>query len=621
MTALTPLKNYENMQKSTPPPVTVSDFIWHYVRQFKLPFFTVLFLVFLHRATYIFWPYSGKLIVDAFQKYIESGSPVEQILSYVGWVFALFIGMWIFGGVIFRIHNLILSILVPKMKMKIKQDVFARVQENAYHFFINNFAGNITTKINDLGQSTVNLLWLLTVKFFGMLVLFIFTFLLFTAFHWSFFAIAIFWMTFHLGYCYLRMKRWNKLSETASEKHSVLTGRMIDSIGNYTNVKLFAAQKFEMKSLFPFFESARREEEKKRVTINWDYVFLNIMCPMLLYAPIFAMLVYLFTQGKLGVGDIIFIVAATDTVADRTYELGDELTEITEHYGTLKQAIWVATCPITVADDKNARDLKVKHARIDFNQVDFRYDGAQKDLFRQLTLNIKPGERVGIVGYSGAGKSTLIHLLLRYFDAQGGTIEIDGQNIHHITQKSLRDSIAFIPQDTSLFHRSIYDNIRYGRQNATQKDVIAAAKKAYIHDLILSTPDGYDSLVGDRGVKLSVGQRQRIAIARAILKNAPILILDEATSALDSETEVNIQKSLESLMKGRTTIAIAHRLSTLRSMDRIIVLDKGRITEEGSHGALIRKKGLYAHLWEMQSDGFIGLEETLPAEGPAFYPA
>lgn len=585
-------------------PNTVSGFVWHFAKQNKWLLIALFFLVFIHRATYVFWPYSSKMVIDAFSKYVAAGSPSGELVSYVGWVFGLYLFMWLFGVSLYRCYRIVQAWLFPKIRTDIKRDVLEYTKKHSYNFYINHFAGNIVNKINDLGNGWGDIMKLI-MQMFGAVILFISTFSFFSVVHSGFTAICLFWMTIHLGICFFRMKRWNKISEEASEANSVLVGKTIDSVSNYSNVKSFAGEKQENGFLLPFFMGKLKKDRTRGITIHRDYMFLGVICVAILHLPIFALMVYLYQKGVISVSDIVFVMAAVDMVSDITYDLGDDITSLTEYHGQVKQALWVTSTPIEIKDAPSAPSLKISNAEIDFKEVGFCYEGRKKELFKKFNLSVKSGEKVGVVGYSGAGKSSLIHLLLRYFDVASGSIKIDEQDIRTISQKSLREHIAFIPQDTMLFHRSIFENIRYGKPNASRAEVMVAAKKAFAHDMIMATPKGYDSLVGDRGIKLSVGQRQRIAIARAILKDAPILILDEATSALDSETEVKIQKSLELLMKGRTTIAIAHRLSTLRNMDRIIVLDAGKIVEQGSHRALLAKKGLYAHLWSMQSDGFI----------------
>jgi len=287
-----------------------------------------------------------------------------------------------------------------------------------------------------------------------------------------------------------------------------------------------------------------------------------------------------------------------------------ELTSLYEHIGTAQDGVNTLSLTQQIVDKPDAKPLKISTGEVKFDQVDFAY-GMQKSVLSALNLTIRPGEKVGLVGRSGAGKSTIVNLLLRFYDVEHGRVLIDGQDVRDVTQNSLRSQIAMVTQDTSLLHRSVRDNILYGRPNATEEEMVKAANRAEAHEFILGLRDakgrvGYDAHVGERGVKLSGGQRQRIAIARVILKDAPILLLDEATSALDSEVEQAIQASLYDLMQGKTVVAIAHRLSTIAAMDRLIVLDEGRIVEEGDHQALIKQGGLYATLWAHQSGGFLG---------------
>jgi ABC-type multidrug transport system fused ATPase/permease subunit len=283
--------------------------------------------------------------------------------------------------------------------------------------------------------------------------------------------------------------------------------------------------------------------------------------------------------------------------------LGGQLNTVAENWGEVQESLEEILEPHEIPDVQGAIDLRLNEAAISFENMTFGFSG--QPVFNNLTFHIPAGQRVGLVGRSGAGKSTLIRLLMHHHDIQGGEIKIGGTNIASVTQESLRRAISIVPQEPLLFHRTIRENISYGKPDASEDEIIDAAKKAQAHEFILRLKEGYQSLVGERGVKLSGGERQRVAIARAILKSAPVLLLDEATSALDSESEVEIQKALQSLMEGKTVIAIAHRLSTLRQMDRIIVLDNGKIVEEGTHDSLVARKGIYAELWNHQAGGFI----------------
>ncbi len=308
-------------------------------------------------------------------------------------------------------------------------------------------------------------------------------------------------------------------------------------------------------------------------------------------------------DGELTIGEVSQIVFLSFSMVGTTWMLGMGLIQAFDEFGYLYDALKIASHPHEITDQNDGKELHVKDAEIAFKDVDFAY--GEGGVFETLNVTIKPHERVALVGHSGAGKSTFVNLILRFFDLQSGQILIDGQDIKDVTQKSLRDNIAYIPQDTALFHRSLMENIRYGSLDASDEEVKRAAKEAHADLFIESLPKKYDTLVGERGIKLSGGQRQRIAIARAILKDAPILLLDEATSALDSESEQVIQDSLKKLMTGKTVIAIAHRLSTIASMDRILVFKDGQIIEEGTHQSLLDQNGHYAKLWAMQSGGFL----------------
>ena len=318
-----------------------------------------------------------------------------------------------------------------------------------------------------------------------------------------------------------------------------------------------------------------------------------------------------YEAGKIELATISYLFTLVLILSTNARHLTWSLQAFMEYVGQIRDGIHTIMREHEIADESDAKPLEMRKGEINFDKVSFGYSGqGGKSVIENLNLNVPSGQKLGLVGSSGAGKSTLVSLLLRFYETDTGNITIDGQDLSRITQDSLRENISVIPQDTSLFHRSLADNIRYGCLDATDEDIIDAAKKAHAHDFIKDLPKGYETMVGERGLKLSGGQRQRIAIARAILKNAPILILDEATSALDSESEQLIQDSLFELMKGKTVIAIAHRLSTIAKLDRLIVMEQGRIVEDGNHEALLKSKGHYAKLWDMQSGGFLG-DETV----------
>lgn len=403
-------------------------------------------------------------------------------------------------------------------------------------------------------------------------------------------------------YSWIMIKPMNRAAKEYSSSTSEVSGKSVDSISNFSIVKLFAGALHEKKYLDPARNNQIKQYKHKSFVQRWFWGFPMVLWDICYGVTLF-LSVWLYMRGEITVAEIVFTNSVFFTVMGTIGQLVNQIPNITDVLGSAVRAYEELVVPVDVMDANNAPDLQVTCGEIEFRNVSFKYK--RKWVLRNFNLKISCGERVGVVGASGAGKTTLVNLLMRFYDPTSGEILIDGQNIRNVSQDSLRRSIAFIPQEPTMFNRTLRDNIAYGKNDASLVAVRSAAKRAMAHDFIMATDKKYDSLVGDRGIKLSGGQRQRIAIARAFLKDAPILILDEATSALDSETEVCIQKSFDELASGRTTVAIAHRLSTLRNMDRIIVMQGGRVIEQGSHTALLRRGGEYARLWKMQSGGFI----------------
>jgi ATP-binding cassette subfamily B multidrug efflux pump len=417
------------------------------------------------------------------------------------------------------------------------------------------------------------------------------------------------WVVLYVGVLTYFIPRLKSVSTVQANARSTMMGRIVDSYTNISTVKLFSHDAKELAyakdSMQLFLDSVH--QQMRLVTVLQFVVWtLNA----LLFFSVSTLAIYLWIQGSATAGAITIAMSLILRLNGMSQWIMWEVSALFENVGTVQDGINTLSVEKTIADDSNAPPLQVSQGEIVFDRVSFHY-GKGSGVIDELSLAIRSGEKVGVVGRSGAGKSTLVNLLLRFHEVESGTITIDGQKINTVQQGSLRSAIGVVSQDTSLLHRTIRENILYGKADASEAEMLAAAAQAQAHKFIQELVDshqatGYDAQVGERGVKLSGGQRQRIAIARVLLKDAPILVLDEATSALDSEVEAAIQESLYKLMEGKTVIAIAHRLSTIAAMDRLIVMDEGRIVEQGNHHELIHSGGIYAHLWAHQSGGFLG---------------
>ena len=476
-------------------------------------------------------------------------------------------------------------------------------------FYQDEFAGRVATKVMQTALA-VRDAWLTATDILAFIVIYFVTMLAIVGtFDLRMLAPFVGWLVLYSVSLVYFVPRLGKVAAAQADARSLMTGRVTDAYTNVATVKLFShasrEASFARASMQEFMQTAYAQG---RLVSGFEIT--NHVLSMVLIAATAGVALWLWVQGEVGVG----AVAAASAMALRLNGLAHwimwEVASLFEHVGTVEDGMRTLSRAHTVVDAPDAQPLRVTRGEITFEHVTFAY-GGKRAVVDDLCLHIRPGEKIGLVGRSGAGKSTIVNLLLRFYDVEQGAILIDGQDISHVTQDSLRAQIGMVTQDTSLLHRSVRDNIVYGRPDASDDAMIAAAKRAEAHEFIDSLSDvkgrrGYDAHVGERGVKLSGGQRQRIAIARVMLKDAPILLLDEATSALDSEVENAIQQSLYRLMEGKTVVAIAHRLSTIAAMDRLVVMDRGRIVEEGDHRALLEHGGLYARLWAHQSGGFLG---------------
>jgi len=519
--------------------------------------------------------------------------------------------------VLATLHSLVVhQTLMGNFPMAVRWMAHRYLLNQSYGFFQNEFSGRIATKVMQTALAVrESVMKLLDVMLF--VTIYVITMLILVASADLRLCLPLLiWLILYIGLQRIFVPKLKKISQLQADSRSTMTGRIVDSYTNIVTLKLFSYSSREsqyIKDGMTDFLNTVHPQMRLVTALNISLWFIN----MLLVFGTVALGIYLWLQESMTPGAIAVVISLAIRLSGMSHWIMWEISNLFENLGTVQDGINTLAVPQRVLDSDNAKELQVNSGEINFNKVSFSYLNSEKIttqmVFDQLSLAISAGERVGIVGRSGAGKSTLINLLLRFFDTQEGSILIDGQDISGVKQESLRRNIAVVTQDTSLLHRSVRENILFGRPDASETQMIAAAKKAEAHQFILQLKDaagrtGYDAHVGERGVSLSGGQRQRIAIARVILKDAPILILDEATSALDSEVESAIQKSLYQLMEGKTVIAIAHRLSTIAAMDKLIVFDQGEILEQGTHQQLVESQGLYTQLWHHQSGGFLGVE-------------
>ncbi|GBK96165.1 ABC transporter ATP-binding protein/permease [Haemophilus influenzae] len=475
-------------------------------------------------------------------------------------------------------------------------------------FYQDEFAGRVSAKVMQTALAVRDTVLTLADMFVYVLVYFITSGVVLVALDSWFLLPFITWIILFGLILRTLIPKLSKTAQRQADARSLMTGRITDAYSNIATVKLFShgsrEATYAKRSMQDFMVTVHAQ---MRLATSLDT--LTYATNILLTLSTAILGIILWKNGQVGVGAIATATAMALRVNGLSRWIMWESARLFENIGTVNDGMNTLTKPHTIVDKPQASPLQVKQGEIKFNDITFAYD-LTKPLLNRFNLTIKPGEKVGLIGRSGAGKSTIVNLLLRFYEAQQGEITIDGQNVLNVQQESLRRQIGLVTQDTSLLHRSVRDNIIYGRPNATDEEMVLAAERAKAADFIPFLSDsqgrkGYDAHVGERGVKLSGGQRQRIAIARVMLKDAPILLLDEATSALDSEVEVAIQESLDKMMENKTVIAIAHRLSTIAAMDRLIVLDKGQIVEQGTHAELLELNGLYAKLWNHQSGGFL----------------
>lgn len=586
-------------------PKTLFAFIWYFIRQMCFRFWLLVILGVLAGICSALTPYFFGKLVQVFTDTIDKDQIWQNLKEPLIWF--TFISL-ICAPILYNVQGWLSSVTLPFFANLIRRQLMLYAQGHSYRFFQDDFAGRLAGKIVEMPVAIRLIVSDITGPFIYAAVTFIVSLIVFATIGWM---LCLFAALYILGYAINTLyfiPKIQSLSENLSIKRSIVRGRAVDVLSNIFLVKLFARQNFEDKNFVKAITDSASATSVEEVTITRMFRVQHVLNSSFMLSLIYATVMG-WQAGIISTAEISMILPVSMSMVSATFWLTEVYTQFFQRLGEVQEGMMALVTPHDVIDSEDAKPLIINKPIIEFKAVNFSYPS--RPMFEDFNLTIRPHERIGLVGPSGAGKSSFVQLLLRLHDIQSGEILIDGQNIKNVTQNSLREQIGMIPQNADLLHRTVRENIAYGHLEATEDEIIQAAKHAEAHDFIMTLRDkdgraGYDALVGERGVKLSGGQRQRLAIARALLKNAPILVLDEATASLDSESEKLIQKSLQTVMQDRTVIVIAHRLSTIAHLDRLIIMDNGNIIEDGSHEELLKKDGLYARLWALQSGGFLG---------------
>ncbi|TCS40120.1 ABC transporter ATP-binding protein [Reinekea marinisedimentorum] len=592
-------------QEPVQPPGSLVQFCLHYTRGMWRP---ILFLS-LFSATVAIAEASMFGLMGWLVDWLGTVDPQTVFKENISVLIGLSIFILLIVPALILITSMLLNqAILANYPMSVRWLAHRYLLKQSLSFYQNDYAGRVATKVMQTSlavrDSVVKLLDVMVYIFIYVVTMII---LIGKADHRLVLPVLI-WLVVYIGIQIYFIPRLRNVSSEVADARSTMTGRVVDSYTNIQTVKLFADTQSEADYAREGMQEFMDAAHKQRRLVTLFEVVLSWFNYLLLFS-IAGAAIYLWSIGEVSVGSIALAIALSLRMNGMSHWIMREVGALFENIGTVIDGMRTLSKPQSVTDAQDAKKLTVARGGIRFNDISFHY-GKSSGVIEGLTLDIKPGERIGLVGRSGAGKSTLVNLLLRFYDLEKGCIEIDGQDIAKVEQDSLRANIGMVSQDTMLLHRSIRENILYGRPDATEAELISACRKAEAFDFIQELCDpygntGFDAQVGERGVKLSGGQRQRIAIARVLLKDAPLLILDEATSALDSEAEAAIQENLDQLMEGKTVIAIAHRLSTIAALDRLVIMDDGKIVEQGAHRDLVASGGIYAQLWNRQTGGFL----------------
>ncbi len=588
----------KNKEKQLNIPATPMRYMWFLTRENRAAFYLTIFVASAAQILGTSIPLLFKHIIDSAQG-VATGVTTQGDVWFWAMLYPAAIGVMF---LLWRCSGFLGMRWMTAANARSYEVLFSYLGKHSHTYFSNRFAGSLSSKVTHASEGSQSLYESFTWNYYpGVLSLVLTLIYIGNA---SFVAGAIFIVLLIILIpvnLYLAKYRRPHVVEYASQATKA-RGRLVDTLTNMSAVRQYALQGEEQCTFHNEVHHMRSLNLRQWSISEWGLLANNVLIVVFEFA-LLAVIISLWTRGDLSTGSLIMLITLLVNVNGTLVFIGNSINGFIRRYAEVEEGLTDILKSYEVTDAANAAELLVNTGSVAWKNVDFKF--GENKVFDNFELEIKPGQRVGLVGHSGAGKTTFVSLLLRQHDVTGGAIEIDGQNIAQVTQDSLRQAIAVVPQEPMLFHRTIRENIAYGKSDATDEEIISVAKKAQAHDFISLLEYGYDTLVGERGIKLSGGQKQRVAIARAMLKNAPILVLDEATSALDSESEVAIQTALHELMEGKTVVAVAHRLSTLREMDRIIVMEKGKIIEDGSHDTLKDAGGVYQRLWEHQAGGFL----------------
>ncbi|MHC6225865.1 ABC transporter ATP-binding protein [Pseudomonas sp. X10] len=577
-------------------PDTPMGFVWTFVQRYRMAYAGMLGLQIVAVVCAVMVPWA----LGQITRLVSQGLDAARAVDVLTWPLAGFATLLVLEMLCVRGASSLHVYTLPRQRRAVTHTLFAYLQQHSHRYITSEFAGALAHRISEVSLGTTQTLAILIFDLIPLLAtLALAVLLLATASGWLAAFMGV-WAVAFLGLCWFLARRSHPLARAFAAARSTSTGKVVDAVTNLTNIRLFARHPFEHQYLGQFLDrevAAASRSLGYMEKIRW---FQN-SCGVLLKLGILLLALWLWQRGSIDIATFVTATSLSLMIITDVAGLSRRLLEFFEATGNIANGVRTLVRPHEVTDPPVARELKVSHGEVRFVDVSFGYHPG-KPIFQHLDLHIPAGQRVGLVGASGSGKSTLLSLLLRLYDVNGGQVLIDGQDVREVTQHSLHRQVGLIPQEPGLFHRSIRENIHYGCLEAEDDDLHAAIERAGARGFIEAMEHGYDSLVGERGVKLSGGQRQRIAIARVLLKNAPILVMDEATSSLDSITERFIQDKLDEIMEDKTTIVVAHRLSTVAHLDRIVVFDNGRIVEDGSHEALLARRGYYHRLWSRQGE-------------------